>query len=96
MAAATASESSSTSTSGSSSGSSKPPLHLVVLGHVDAGKSSLMGRLLHDLGLVSAKEAHKFQRDAAAAGKVRAVWRVVVVVGVVGLGEVFGDCPSPA
>lgn len=28
----------------------KPKLHLVVLGHVDAGKSTLMGRLLHDLG----------------------------------------------
>ena len=27
-----------------------PKLHLVVLGHVDAGKSTLMGRLLHDLG----------------------------------------------
>lgn len=28
----------------------KALLHLVVLGHVDAGKSTLMGRLLHDLG----------------------------------------------
>lgn len=28
----------------------KPQLHLVVLGHVDAGKSTLMGRLLYDLG----------------------------------------------
>ena len=28
----------------------QPKLHLVVLGHVDAGKSTLMGRLLHDLG----------------------------------------------
>ena len=25
-------------------------LHMVVLGHVDAGKSTLMGRLLHDVG----------------------------------------------
>ena len=31
----------------------KPRLHLVVLGHVDAGKSTLMGRLLHELGCVS-------------------------------------------
>ena len=31
----------------------KPLLHLVVLGHVDAGKSTLMGRLLHDLGCAS-------------------------------------------
>lgn len=28
----------------------KTRLHLVVLGHVDAGKSTLMGRLLHELG----------------------------------------------
>ena len=32
-----------------------PKLHLVVLGHVDAGKSTLMGRLLHDLGWVARK-----------------------------------------
>lgn len=31
-------------------GGAKPRLHLVVLGHVDAGKSTLMGRLLHELG----------------------------------------------
>lgn len=30
----------------------RTPLHLVVLGHVDAGKSTLMGRLLHELGWV--------------------------------------------
>ena len=30
-----------------------------------------MGRLLHDVGAVSAKEMHKNQRDSAAAGKVR-------------------------
>ena len=30
----------------------KTKLHLVVLGHVDAGKSTLMGRLLHELGSV--------------------------------------------
>lgn len=49
----------------------RKPLHLVVLGHVDAGKSSLMGRLLYEVGVVSARDAHKYQRDAAAAGKVR-------------------------
>ena len=29
-----------------------------------------MGRLLHDVGAISAKEVHKNQRDSAAAGKV--------------------------
>ncbi|EFJ41150.1 elongation factor-like protein, partial [Volvox carteri f. nagariensis] len=53
-------------------------LHLVVLGHVDAGKSSLMGRLLHELGLVSARDAHKYQRDAAAAGKGSFAWAWVL------------------
>lgn len=33
-------------------------LHLVVLGHVDAGKSTLMGRLLADLGVVTQKQVH--------------------------------------
>ena len=28
----------------------KQSLHLAVLGHVDAGKSTLMGRLMHELG----------------------------------------------
>jgi elongation factor 1 alpha-like protein len=49
----------------------------VVLGHVDAGKSTLMGRLLHELGAVSSKEVHKHQREAAQMGKVGAganVW----------------------
>lgn len=67
------------SSSPSPSSPSLPPLHLVVLGHVDAGKSSLMGRLLHDLGYVSARDAHRNQRDATAAGKVRVtcgMWHV--------------------
>lgn len=46
------------------------PPHAVVLsvrrqmGHVDAGKSTLTGHLLHDLGLVSAKEMHRSRREA--------------------------------
>ncbi|KAK9840911.1 hypothetical protein WJX81_000017 [Elliptochloris bilobata] len=52
----------------------KPQLHLAVLGHVDAGKSTLMGRLLHDLGQVSQKVAHRHARDAAAAGKASFGW----------------------
>lgn len=50
-------------------------IHLVVVGHVDAGKSTLMGRLLHDVGVVSAKEVRQYQRDAAAAGKVSCMGR---------------------
>jgi elongation factor 1 alpha-like protein len=53
----------------------------VVLGPVDAGKSTLMGRLLHELGAVSSKEVHKHQREAAQMGKVRAPCMSVCVCG---------------
>ena len=48
--------------------------HVVVLGHVDAGKSTLMGRVLHAVGAVSQRQAHRNQRDAAAAGKASFSW----------------------
>mmetsp|Transcript_20395 Transcript_20395/g.56534 ORF Transcript_20395/g.56534 Transcript_20395/m.56534 type:complete len:474 (-) Transcript_20395:108-1529(-) len=52
----------------------KPGLHLVVLGHVDAGKSTLMGRLLHDLGLVDQRTVHKHKKEAVQAGKASFSW----------------------
>jgi len=52
----------------------KPKLHLVVIGHVDAGKSTLMGRVLHLVGTVSDKQVHRNTRDAAAAGKASFNW----------------------
>ena len=56
----------------SSSGSRK--LHLVVLGHVDAGKSTLMGRVLHAVGEVSDRAHLKNTKDATAAGKGSFLW----------------------
>jgi hypothetical protein len=47
----------------------KPALNLVVVGHVDAGKSTLMGHLLFLLGEVSDRTIQRFQRDAAKMGK---------------------------
>lgn len=44
-------------------------LHLAIVGHVDAGKSTLTGRLLHLMGRVSQKEMHKYQREAKQKGK---------------------------
>eukprot|EP00271_Cylindrocystis_brebissonii_P005768 TRINITY_DN18028_c0_g1_i1.p1 TRINITY_DN18028_c0_g1~~TRINITY_DN18028_c0_g1_i1.p1 ORF type:complete len:662 (-),score=107.99 TRINITY_DN18028_c0_g1_i1:50-2035(-) len=44
-------------------------LHLVVVGHVDAGKSTLMGHLLHRLGNVSNKEMHKNTKESKEKGK---------------------------
>ena len=51
-------------------GVTSPSLELLCC--VPAGKSTLMGRLLHDLGYVSAKEAHRNLREAQQAGKVSA------------------------
>eukprot|EP00798_Chlamydomonas_sp_ICE-L_P023983 gene23983-9558_t len=53
---------------------SRQGLHLIVLGHVDAGKSTLMGRLLHDLGVLGKKEAHKNAKESAQAGKASFSW----------------------
>ncbi|PWA00234.1 hypothetical protein BB558_003734 [Smittium angustum] len=44
-------------------------LSLVVVGHVDSGKSTLMGRLLYDLGKVNNKDMRKFERDSESIGK---------------------------
>ena len=40
-----------------------------LLGHVDAGKSTLMGHLLYQLGFVGKKAMHKFEQDSRKAGK---------------------------
>lgn len=50
-------------------GDSKEHLHLVVVGHVDAGKSTLLGRLLCDLGQVPARLIHKYQQESKKIGK---------------------------
>ena len=42
----------------------KPLLNMVVVGHVDAGKSTLMGHLLYDLGDVSQRLMHKFEKES--------------------------------
>ena len=47
---------------------SLPALSLVVLGHVDAGKSTLMGRLLSETGAVAKERVHRLQRDAGGDG----------------------------
>lgn len=47
----------------------KPHLNFVVLGHVDAGKSTLMGRLLYDVGAVDTKLIRKLQKESEMIGK---------------------------
>lgn len=50
-------------------GSEKEQLHLVVIGHVDAGKSTMMGHLLFDLGNVPQRVMHKYEQESKKLGK---------------------------
>jgi len=47
----------------------KPVLNLVIIGHVDAGKSTLTGHLLLKKGLVSDQEIHRNKKDAELVNK---------------------------
>ncbi|GFN94117.1 elongation factor 1-alpha [Plakobranchus ocellatus] len=47
----------------------KDLLNLVVIGHVDAGKSTLMGHLLYQLGSVNKKTMHKYEQESKKLGK---------------------------
>ncbi|KAL5559374.1 hypothetical protein UlMin_035585 [Ulmus minor] len=44
-------------------------LNLAIVGHVDSGKSTLSGRLLHVLGRISQKQMHKYEKEAKIQGK---------------------------
>lgn len=44
-------------------------LSMVILGHVDAGKSTLMGQVLLQLGHIEKRVVHKYQKQAAEIGK---------------------------
>lgn len=47
----------------------KEHLNLVVIGHVDAGKSTIMGHLLYLSGNVTKKEMHQFEQESKNKGK---------------------------
>lgn len=51
------------------SGAKKDLINLVVVGHVDSGKSTLMGHLLVELGQVSQKVMHKYEQESRKLGK---------------------------
>ncbi len=48
----------------------KPNMNVVFVGHVDAGKSTIVGRLLFDSGLVSEQEITKLKAEAEKHGKI--------------------------
>lgn len=50
-------------------GGQKPKINVVVIGHVDAGKSTLMGHLLYDLNSVSQRTMHKYEQESKKVGK---------------------------
>ncbi|XP_043932214.1 HBS1-like protein isoform X1 [Protopterus annectens] len=47
----------------------KQLINLVVIGHVDAGKSTLMGHLLYLTGNVNKRTMHKYEQESKKAGK---------------------------
>ncbi|KAH8274962.1 hypothetical protein KR018_003447 [Drosophila ironensis] len=47
----------------------KSHIHMIVIGHVDAGKSTLMGHLLFDTGNVSQRVMHKHEQESKKMGK---------------------------
>lgn len=48
----------------------KPNMNVVFVGHVDAGKSTIVGRLLFDTGVVPEQEMKKLKEEAEKHGKV--------------------------
>ncbi|XP_050440650.1 HBS1-like protein isoform X2 [Adelges cooleyi] len=47
----------------------KDQLYLIIIGHVDAGKSTLMGHLLYKLGHVQQRTIQKFEHESKKLGK---------------------------
>nr|CAB3251919.1 HBS1-like protein [Phallusia mammillata] len=47
----------------------KQQLSMVVIGHVDAGKSTMMGHLLFQKGMVSKRLIHKYEQESKKIGK---------------------------
>ncbi|GAB5361593.1 hypothetical protein AAMO2058_000725900 [Amorphochlora amoebiformis] len=47
----------------------KPSLNLVVIGHVDAGKSTMMGHMLVKLGEIDRRTIRKYQKESQIIGK---------------------------
>ena len=47
----------------------KPHMNLVMIGHVDHGKSTTVGRMLYETGSVPEHVIEKYKREADACGK---------------------------
>jgi elongation factor 1-alpha len=51
------------------SGKQKPHINLIIIGHVDHGKSTSIGHLFYDAGAIDAKYAKDMEAEAKASGK---------------------------
>jgi len=49
--------------------SKKPHLNLIITGHVDHGKSTLVGHLLYDLGMIDQRTIDEFAKESEKTGK---------------------------
>jgi len=47
----------------------KPHLNLIIIGHVDHGKSTTTGHLFYDSGAISQKVIEQYEAEAKALGK---------------------------
>ena len=59
------------SASVSAMGKDKVHINLVVIGHVDSGKSTTTGHLIYKCGGIDKRTIEKFEKEAAEMGKVR-------------------------
>ncbi|XP_067142522.1 HBS1-like protein isoform X1 [Centruroides vittatus] len=59
-------------------GGEKSLINMVVIGHVDAGKSTLMGHLLYRLNFVGKKTIHKYEQESKKLGKASFVYAWVL------------------
>eukprot|EP01045_Picozoa_sp_COSAG04_P008265 COSAG04_NODE_454_length_14092_cov_330.378261_7_plen_54_part_00 len=44
-------------------------MNIVVIGHIDSGKSTLTGHLIYQCGCIDKRVIEKFEREAAELGK---------------------------
>ncbi|MFQ5968881.1 MAG: translation elongation factor EF-1 subunit alpha [Nitrososphaerales archaeon] len=49
--------------------SKKPHLNLIITGHVDHGKSTLVGHLMYDLGMIDQRKIEEFAKESEKTGK---------------------------
>jgi elongation factor 1-alpha len=47
----------------------KLPINIVVIGHVDCGKSTIAGHLIYKCGGIDKRVLEKFEKEAAELGK---------------------------